>query len=129
MQRFLSLALIAMACAAGAHAGEVQVAVAANFTAPMQAIAAQFEQDTGHRAKLAFGSTGKFYAQVRNGAPFEVRAVLETPPGKEGGYVWTSSRGQEIPLSSGLLLSASVTVRRAPPITLVIPALRRWTGL
>jgi NHLM bacteriocin system secretion protein len=66
---------------------------------------------------------------ARNGAPFEVRAVLETPPGKEGGYVWTSSRGQEIPLSSGLLLSASVTVRRAPPITLVIPALRRWTGL
>ena len=72
MQRFLSLALIAMACAAGAHAGEVQVAVAANFTAPMHVIAAQFEQDTGHRARLAFGSTGKFYAQIRNGAPFEV---------------------------------------------------------
>lgn len=81
MQRFLSLALIAMAYAAGAHAGEVQVAVAANFTAPMQAIAAQFEQDTGHRAKLAFGSTGKFYAQVRNGAPFEVLLAAddETP--------------------------------------------------
>lgn len=72
MQRFISLALIAMACAAGARAGEVQVAVAANFTAPMQRIAAQFGKDTGHRAKLAFGSTGKFYAQVKNGAPFEV---------------------------------------------------------
>lgn len=66
---------------------------------------------------------------ARNGAPFEVRAVLEAAPGREGGYVWTSSRGQEIPLSSGLLLTASVTVRRAPPITLVIPALRRWSGL
>ncbi len=81
MQRFLSFALIAMACAAGARAGEVQVAVAANFTAPMQAIAAQFERDTGHRARLAFGSTGKFYAQVRNGAPFEVLLAAddETP--------------------------------------------------
>ncbi|WP_292043595.1 molybdate ABC transporter substrate-binding protein [Massilia sp. UBA6681] len=81
MQRFLSLALIAMACAAGARAGEVQVAVAANFTAPMHAIAAQFERDTGHRARLAFGSTGKFYAQIRNGAPFEVLLAAddETP--------------------------------------------------
>lgn len=55
-----------------AHAAQVQVAVAANFTAPMQAIAAEFEKDTGHRALLAFGATGKFYAQIHNGAPFEV---------------------------------------------------------
>ena len=55
-----------------AHADEVSVAVAANFTAPMQKIAAQFEKDTGHKAQLAFGSTGKFYAQIRNGAPFEI---------------------------------------------------------
>lgn len=66
---------------------------------------------------------------ARNGAPFEVRATLETTPGEAGGYAWTSQRGQEIPLSSGLLFTANVTVRRAPPITLVIPALRRWTGL
>lgn len=54
------------------QAAEVKVAVAANFTAPMQQIAAAFAQDTGHRAVLAFGSTGKFYAQISNGAPFEV---------------------------------------------------------
>ena len=66
---------------------------------------------------------------ARNGAPFEVRATLETAPGETGGYAWTSQRGQEIPLSSGLLLTANVTVRRAPPITLIVPALRRWTGL
>ena len=53
-------------------AGEVQVAVAANFTAPMQAIAQQFEQDTGHKALASFGATGQFYAQIKNGAPFEV---------------------------------------------------------
>ena len=64
-----------------AHADEVQVAVAANFTAPMQQIAAQFEKDTGHKAVLSFGATGKFYAQIVNGAPFEVLLAAddETP--------------------------------------------------
>ena len=55
-----------------ARAGEVSVAVAANFTVPMQKIAARFEQDTGHKAVLAFGSTGRFHAQITHGAPFEV---------------------------------------------------------
>lgn len=55
-----------------AGAAQVQVAVAANFTAPMKEIAAVFERDTGHRALLSFGASGKFYAQVRNGAPFEL---------------------------------------------------------
>lgn len=62
-------------------AGEVTVAVAANFAAPMQKIAAEFEAETGHRTQLAIGSTGAFYTQVRNGAPFEVllSADDETP--------------------------------------------------
>ncbi|MEY4757476.1 MAG: hypothetical protein RJA34_2374 [Pseudomonadota bacterium] len=63
------------------QAAEVNVAVAANFTAPMKAIASAFEQDTGHKAVLAFGSTGKFYAQIKNGAPFHVLLAAddETP--------------------------------------------------
>ena len=65
-------ALAAAALLPAAQAGEVSVAVAANFTAPMQRIAAQFEQDTGHKAVLSFGATGKFYAQIANGAPFGV---------------------------------------------------------
>ena len=48
------------------------MAVAANFTAPMQEIAALFAKETGHKAELSFGSTGKFYAQISNGAPFDV---------------------------------------------------------
>ncbi|MDB5932599.1 MAG: modA, partial [Polaromonas sp.] len=64
-----------------AHAAEVSVAVAANFTAPMQKIAEAFERDTGHKAVLAFGATGKFYAQISNGAPFQVLLAAddETP--------------------------------------------------
>lgn len=65
----------------GVRADEISVAVAANFTAPMQAIAAGFEKETGHRVQAAYGATGKFYAQIRNGAPFEVllSADEETP--------------------------------------------------
>jgi molybdate transport system substrate-binding protein len=70
------LARLLVAClpawTALAQAGEVSVAVAANFTAPMQKIAAAFARDTGHQATLAFGSTGKFHAQILHGAPFQV---------------------------------------------------------
>ena len=64
-----------------AQAAEVNVAVAANFTAPMQKIAQVFEQETGHKVILSFGSTGNFYAQIRNGAPFQIllSADDETP--------------------------------------------------
>ncbi len=73
--------LLAAGLAGAAQADDVRVAVAANFTAPMQQIAAAFEQDTGHHATLAFGSTGKFYAQIKNGAPFQLllAADEETP--------------------------------------------------
>ena len=67
------LALLVAAFSFGsAHADEVQVAVAANFTAPIQAIAADFEKDTGHKLVVAYGATGQFYTQIKNGAPFEV---------------------------------------------------------
>ena len=64
--------ILALACSAAALADEVQVAVAANFTAPAKQIADIFEKDTGHTAQLSFGATGKFYAQIKNGAPFDV---------------------------------------------------------
>ncbi|MEO7106952.1 MAG: molybdate ABC transporter substrate-binding protein [Rhodoferax sp.] len=62
-------------------AADVSVAVAANFTAPMQKIAQMFEQDTGNKAVLAFGSTGNLYAQIKNGAPFQILLAAddETP--------------------------------------------------
>lgn len=76
---FLIAALTSFACSV--RADEVFVAVAANFTAPMQVIAADFEKQTGHKVRAAFGASGKFYAQVKNGAPFEVllSADQETP--------------------------------------------------
>jgi len=75
------LALLSACFCHAALADEVQVAVAANFTAPAKIIGADFEKQTGHKATLSFGGTGKFYAQIRNGAPFEVLLAAddETP--------------------------------------------------
>ena len=78
-----ALALLAAVVTSSAWADDVQVAVAANFTAPIQAIAKAFEKDTGHRLVTAFGATGQFYAQIKNGAPFEVfLAADDTTPAK-----------------------------------------------
>jgi molybdate transport system substrate-binding protein len=78
-----------------ATAANVQVAVAANFTAPMKAIVAQFEKNTAHKVAVSLGATGKFYAQIKTGAPFDVflSADDETPARleKEGNAV-TGSR-------------------------------------
>lgn len=81
MTRLVAFALLFFLGNRAAWAAEVNAAVAANFTAPMRAIAQSFEKDTGHKAVLAFGSTGTFYAQIRNGAPFHVflSADDETP--------------------------------------------------
>ncbi len=73
---FLGLPVLGLALSTAllptAQASEVSVAVAANFTGPMKDIAAAFAEDTGHEARTAFGSSGKFFAQINNGAPFEV---------------------------------------------------------
>jgi len=72
MRRFCLGFLSFLSLMAQAQAGDALLAVAANFTAPMQKIAQAFEQDTGHKAVLSFGATGSFYAQIKNGAPFDV---------------------------------------------------------
>ena len=77
--RWLATAMLAAAIGA-AQAEDVQVAVAANFTAPMQEIAAAFERDTGHRALLSFGATGALYAQIKHGAPFGVLSTFHDSP-------------------------------------------------
>ncbi len=81
--RYFALTLALLTASAVAHADEIQVAVAANFTAPMKEIAAAFTKETGHQIKAAYGATGKFYAQIQNGAPFEILlAADDTTPVK-----------------------------------------------
>ncbi len=83
MSKLFSFVLAALALLTQAQAAEVKVAVAANFSAPMQAIARAFEQSSGHRVIAAYGATGQFYAQINHGAPFEVLlAADDSTPAK-----------------------------------------------
>jgi molybdate transport system substrate-binding protein len=67
------LCLLLTCFLAGTAQGErIDVAVASNFMAPIKELSREFERDSGHNVRLSFGSSGKFYAQIRHGAPFLV---------------------------------------------------------
>lgn len=73
IKRFISIVLsLSIIGISTARAETVNVAVAANFTVPMKTIAEDFEKTSGHKVILSSGSTGKFYAQIKNGAPFDI---------------------------------------------------------
>ncbi len=57
---------------APAFAGEARIAVAANFKSTLDELEAAFEAQSGHDVIVTSGSTGKLYAQIVNGAPFDV---------------------------------------------------------
>jgi molybdate transport system substrate-binding protein len=63
--------LIFLLAASGVRAEEINIAVASNFTAAMREIVEAFEQTSGHQVKLSFGSSGKFFAQIQHGAPYQ----------------------------------------------------------
>ncbi|WP_174802154.1 molybdate ABC transporter substrate-binding protein [Martelella limonii] len=73
MRRLVLLALLILPLPPrSALSGEVTVAVAANFTGTAEEIAEAFHDETGHDVLLSFGSTGRLYAQIIHGAPFDV---------------------------------------------------------
>ncbi len=76
--RTLSVLMLAVAAKASAFAAEAQVAVAANFAEPIKAIGAVLEKTTGHTIRVTLGATGKLYAQIKNGAPFDVLLAADT---------------------------------------------------
>jgi molybdate transport system substrate-binding protein len=59
-------------CAVPAQAGEISVAAASDLNFAFKEIVAEFEKKTGNTVKLSLGSSGNFYAQLSNGAPFDV---------------------------------------------------------
>ena len=69
--RYLTAALLLIASVA-TRADEVHAAVAANFTAAIKQLAPLFEQRSGHKLVASFGATGQLYAQISNGAPFDL---------------------------------------------------------
>ena len=74
MQALLLLVLAPVSCLAE----QALVAVASNFSAPARAIVSVFERETGHSVRLSQGSSGKLYAQILNGAPFDLFLSADT---------------------------------------------------
>jgi molybdate transport system substrate-binding protein len=71
MKSVLSILLLAISTTP-ATARELSIAVAANFTDATRDIVPLFEKASGHKLRVSYGSTGKLYSQIENGAPFEV---------------------------------------------------------
>lgn len=70
-KKFRWISLLLLASATLAHAESTTIAVAANFTGPVEALQKLFEARTAHKLTVTSGSTGQLYAQIKNGAPFD----------------------------------------------------------
>jgi molybdate transport system substrate-binding protein len=85
-----------------ANAAEALVAVATNFAEVMEALTPKFAAASGHTIRVSSGSTGKLYAQIRNGAPFDIMlaadqkrpALLEASPQGVAGTRFTYAIGR-----------------------------------
>jgi molybdate transport system substrate-binding protein len=68
----MSLAIFAGMWGVPVHAGEISIAAASDLSFAYKEIVADFEKKTGHTVKLSLGSSGNFFAQLSNGAPFDL---------------------------------------------------------
>ena len=92
-----------------AFAGETKVAVAANFTDAAKEIAARFKAQTGHEASLSFGSSGQFYTQIANGAPYEVFLSADVERPRKAEAEGLSVPGSRFTYATGRLVLYSKT--------------------
>ena len=72
MKKNLFLFLLLLLHLGNLSATELHIAVAANFASSMRDIAKVYEKKSGHKVKLSSGSSGKLYAQIKHGAPFDL---------------------------------------------------------
>ena len=95
-----------------AVADEILVAVASNFSTPMTELVQQFEQQTGHEINVVYGSSGRLYAQIINGAPFQIflSADQDKPAQLENKQLIVS--GSRFTYASGVLVLWSADENR-----------------
>ena len=110
-RRFFLVALAAVSLTTGgaALAGEARVAVAATFTEPAREIAARFEAATGHQVTLSFGSSGQFYTQIANGAPYDVLLSADSERPAKAEAEGLASPGTRFTYATGRLVLYSRT--------------------
>lgn len=108
----LAAAVSTLAAVASTHAAEAQVAVAANFAEPIKAIAAVLEKTTGHTLKISVGATGSLYAQIKNGAPFDVFLSANTEAPAQLEKDGLAQPGSRFTYATGKLVLWSADVAR-----------------
>ncbi len=69
---YLPLLFVLLGCSTPLAADEIRVAVATNFIDVMEQLGEKFAEQSGHRVRVSSGSTGKFYAQIKSGAPYDI---------------------------------------------------------
>jgi molybdate transport system substrate-binding protein len=110
-----------------AWAGQAQIAVAANFAEPIKAIAAVLQKTTGHTLAVTLGATGKLYAQIHNGAPFDVLLSADTQTSAKLEQEGLAQSGSRFTYATGKLVlwSADNTKVDAKGEILKSPGLRK----
>lgn len=84
---------------------------------------------TKEGAASVVGGTELLQGMAAQGPQLQVSAELEADPGTPSGFRWSSSKGPEMPITTGTTTSVRVTVEEQAPITFVFPILRSWSGL
>jgi molybdate transport system substrate-binding protein len=128
---WLAIMMLALAIAAGfvreAGADEITVAAAADLTFAFKDVAAKFQEQSGTQVKLSLGSSGNFFSQIQNGAPFDAffsadisyARKLEDAGLAEPGTLYNYAIGKIVlwvPAGSKLDLSAGARVLSDPSI-------------
>lgn len=112
-----------------AQAEEVLVAAASDLNFAMKELSAEYEQQSGHHVKLSLGSSGNFYAQLQQGAPFDLYFSADigypkkleeaglTVPGTlyryaVGRIVLWAPKASSLDVSKGLMVLREATIRK-----------------
>lgn len=127
MKRLIAVCLLLFCAASPVRAEEIAVAAASDLNFAIKEVIAEFEKQAGHHVKLSLGSSGNFFAQLQQGAPFDLyfSADIGYPKKLEEagltvpGSLYRYAVGRVVlwaPKSSPLEVSKGLTVLRDPAI-------------
>jgi len=114
---------------ATASAAEIKVAAASDLTFVFKDVVAGFEKQTGNKVRLTYGSSGNFFSQIQNGAPFDLffsadvsfPRKLEAAGLTEPGSIYEYAKGEivvwvpnasKLDLSKGLMVLLDPSIRK-----------------
>lgn len=83
---------------------------------------------TEHGMLAMFNNPALVRELLRQGPPVAITVALTPAPQTRSGYQWSSPAAEQLELNSGTIASASITIEKQRPISLLIPLLRQTAG-